>query len=342
MFKPLQILELGLVLPMNEKQYLKFLPNKKVWLEDYKRWVDFSDKKIQNNLKLAYDSGKIFKPVMDKNHDYHENHAEFGEMEIREDGIYLETKLNELGLGLVKSGLYKYISPVIRDVVDTDGKKWENVLFALSLTNVPALMSELKTVKEQLSLTKKVEKKGEQRMNGIALELSLNPEASESAIVSAVRDIKLELSAKIKEAEEKGKEILKMAMLTDEQKKCIEELQAKFNGMVEEMLTAEADEVVEMAVKEGKLLPDEKSLKHYKDRYKKDKEAVKFELSLMKPLIDVQKTLTGTSNGVQTTGSLSLELSAYMDRLGWDKKDKESVEIARQHLIGAKETKGAK
>lgn len=179
-------------------------------------------------------------------------------------------------------------------------------------------------------------------MNGIALELSLNPEASESAIVSAVRDIKLELSAKIKEAEEKGKEILKMAMLTDEQKKCIEELQAKFNGMVEEMLTAEADEVVEMAVKEGKLLPDEKSLKHYKDRYKKDKEAVKFELSLMKPLIDVQKTLTGTSNGVQTTGSLSLELSAYMDRLGWDKKDKESVEIARQHLIGAKETKGAK
>lgn len=330
---------------MTDFQWIQVFPWKTVFMQKYKRSVDFTDNTLLSNMLKAYESGKIFRMFLDKDHDFKANYGEFGKLEIRNgEGTFIQIKLNKYGVELIKSGLYRYISPVIDEIVDTDGQKWENVLLGISFTNVPVLLADNPTIQEQLRLSRveqekqaeAQQKKGEKkRMQKLCMMLSLNPEANEDAIVQAVEKERLELANTKKAAADLKLANDDLAKKIADLTKQLADAVAELTGMKDNQDNAEAQGVVEMAIKSGKVEPRFKD--KWVKRYKEDKEGTKLELSAMKAIVEPgQKSMSSENVNYENSSGLSVELSAYMDEMGWDKKDKDSVAIAMDCLADKK------
>ncbi len=140
---------------------IKVFPKKTVYIEKYDEYVNFDDKLFSQMIE-AFNCPKLFKPYMDVDHELKEKYLEILELENKEDGLYAKVQPNEKGKYAIKNNIYSYISPEWGDRTDLDGEIHKNVLWAITLTNIPALEGENPRLQDQIKLSKNI--KGERKM----------------------------------------------------------------------------------------------------------------------------------------------------------------------------------
>jgi hypothetical protein len=132
---------------------IKVFPKKTVYIEKYDEHVKFDDK-LFNEMIDAFKCETLFKPYMDVDHELKEKYCEIIDLTIKEDGLYATIEPNEKGRDAIKNNIYSYISPEWGDRTDTDGVTHKNVLWAITLTNIPALEGENPKLQDQMRLNK--------------------------------------------------------------------------------------------------------------------------------------------------------------------------------------------
>lgn len=292
--------------PVAEWQKIKVFPKGKVFIEKYGKEFDFSDSFL-NEVLINLKNSNIPSVKMDKDHEYKENYAEFRNPEINDDGLYMEIRLNKSGVELVKNKVYTSISPSFGSYTDTKGNEYSNVLFAVSLTNFPALGNEVKPLAEQLELSNK-KKQEAYKMGVVNVELGLKAEASEAITLEAVKALKLELSsksAKITELENKSIELSK-------------QLQAIEAEKLEKEAVAEIDKNIEL----GKVHPAVREI--WINRYKTNKAEVELELSKLPEKSSEIKT---AGNGIANNIELSVDDETNMVAMNLNPKERSDREI---------------
>lgn len=133
---------------------IQIFPERKCFFEKYKETIDFNKNlflDIINNFK----NEKLFKPFGDEQHELGKKFFDIKELYHKEgQGLFAGINLTAKGYELIKNRDYSYISPEWGDRIDLDRKKHKNVLWAVTLTNIPAFEGELPTLQEQIKLSK--------------------------------------------------------------------------------------------------------------------------------------------------------------------------------------------
>lgn len=304
------------ILEDHTTQEIKIFPRGKVWINKYKVQLTF-DELFFNTMIDNFNDSKLFKPYVDENHDLGIKYADIVELSKKDDGLYAKIQLNEMGLDVIKNNKYSYISPEWGDRVDTEKKLHKNVLFAVTLTNVPALEGELPKLQEQIKLTKERGKTMtlDQRVLAAQTKLSIKLEGESAdmvpmASVQEIADLLTELKAKVDE----------LTIAKDNAEEVAEEMAGELNQIKE----AEALSIKESFFKEkvslGQLEPCE--VEDYKELYKTNESLVRKILD-GRQAKDESKTLSGEV--VENTVKLSIEDSKIMESCGMDPSDPKQV-----------------
>jgi phage I-like protein len=189
--------------PSSDWQKIKIFPKGDIQANG--ETLTFDDKFFQSMMQNL-NNKDIPTVKMDKNHEYKENYAEFRNPTIEKDGFYLEIKLNPEGVKLVKDKVYTSISPAYGEYTDPKGVKHENVLYAVSLTNFPALGTTIPALGEQIKLEQNT--KGEKSMDKeILKELGLIETSDSKVQLEAVKKLKLSLEIETQKNKELSKQI---------------------------------------------------------------------------------------------------------------------------------------
>lgn len=252
--------------PTKGIQTILVFPRGKFYIEKYQDWVTFDDN-FYNQIIDSYNSETIRKPFIDKNHELKESYGILSNPKIEDDGLYYEAELTDKGVELVQSGEYMNISPTFGEIIDNQGKKYNNALISVSLTNIPALLTNIPDLREQLELMRVNSYKtfelsnilGEKMKNlEITRKLELTPEASDEAIAMAIQTL-IDKGATAEEL------IAQKENIIETLNKKIDELTMKTETAekeVEEMKQAESKKEFEnlfmVALESGMILPAEK------------------------------------------------------------------------------------
>jgi hypothetical protein len=265
-----------------EWQTIKVFPEKKLFLDRYDETFNFN-KELFDDMVENFNNPEIPVLIMDKEHEYKENHADFKNMRYEPEhvngpGLYIDVKLNEKGVKLVKPGVYKYHSPAWGKYVSVSGKKYENVLKAISLVNFPGLGAENPKLLDQLELKnvqrdkKNIGGSKNMSLELINVELGLKADANSESSVIVVRELKAEI-------EETKKELKKEKEDNQKAQKMLTELSSKIQAVEQKERQLKAEKVIDEAIEKGKLYPSLRELKI--EAYLKDSEIVEKELSLL-------------------------------------------------------------
>ena len=144
----------SLKLSMRDVNWIKIFPRGTFYFEKYKDSFTFDDV-FFNDVINGFESEKLFKPFMDIEHTLGEKTADIIELKVDEEGLFGRIEPNSTGIDLIKNNKYSYISPEWGDRTDTDKILHKNVLWAVTLTNIPAFEGVLQTLQDQIQLTKK-------------------------------------------------------------------------------------------------------------------------------------------------------------------------------------------
>lgn len=323
--------------PTEKEQIVCVFPFENLWLEDYQRWQEFTEAHAREVI-ANFENPDVIKPIIDKEHEYKESFGDIIRLFIDErngiKGLFAEIKLNPMGFELVKNRVYKGLSPALKPYTDVKKQTYQNVLWALSLVNFQGLGTTTPSIQEQLELKKNIERDS---MKNLAVELGISPDSGETQILEKIRGLRVQLETAQKEKDEKEKKIVEMETGQSEMNKIITTLQTKINELLESMKMAEeakadeeAEKAVEMGIQQGKI---ERELKEiYKKRYKTDRESFNLEMSVRKPLLNMQRqSLTGDS-----VEGISVELSAFMKKAGLDERNPVHIEAAKKEFKGGK------
>lgn len=276
----------------NPNQVIKVFPRKKCYFEKYEESIDFNEKFFDDVIN-NFNNPKLFKPYIDEDHNLEEKYAEIIQLEKREDGLYAHIELNTIGLDAIKNNKYSYISPEWGDRVDTEKKLHKNVLWAVTLTNIPAFEGELPRLQDQMKLKKnKGAKKMSKRLISLAADmkkLDFNTELQDGGDNTAVIE---EALAMIQELAAKLQEALGAKDQAEEQ---MEETQAQLATIKKDNEEKEMNDFFEDAVKKSKIEPHE--VDTLKELYKLDKCKVRTLIEGKKEIENKQKTLSAKSNG---------------------------------------------
>jgi hypothetical protein len=211
-------------LSADKEQIIKVLPNKSVYIEKYDEHTPLNEKLFDDMIN-NFNNPKLFKPFVDLEHQLGEKYADIVELFKKPDGLYAKIKLNEQGKLAIKENKYSYISPEWGDRTDTDGNKHPNVLWAITLTNIPALEGELPTLQDQIKLTKGGNMELSKRLDRLELKLGNIKLQEEGMIPPEI----LEAIQMIKEAIGKIDEITQQKDVAEEEamkyKKELEEIE---------------------------------------------------------------------------------------------------------------------
>jgi hypothetical protein len=287
-------------------QIIQVFPKKKCYFEKYDKYVDFNDE-LFDQMILNFNNPKLFKPYMDVDHKLEEKNADILDLFKKPDGLYAKIQLNDLGLENIKNNKYSYISPEWGPRTDTEKKLHNNVLWAVTLTNIPAFEGELPKLQEQMKLTKK---KGNIMLNTRLMKL-----ASEMDKLNFKNTIKLADTPEDTQSNPIDPAIIEEAimMINDLSMKLKEAIGQKEQAeeQVQEM-TKKAEEkemntFIEEAIKCGKI--EAKDQEIYIKLWKTNKEDVK-------ALIDSKPENT----------QQRLSLSAKQDSQGLEKNDYEIMD----------------
>jgi hypothetical protein len=262
------------VKPTKEPQEIIIFPRGKYYVQRYDKYLNFNNDffgEIINN----FDSKVSFEPFMDKQHELKESYGDIENLTIKDNGLYATLNLNDLGVKAIKSREYRYLSPSFGELTDNEKKLHKNVLFSVSLTNVPALLATMPKLQEQLKLElgkEKENKKEESKMTELNMALGLNSEASDQVVLNAVLDMQTELEGVKKERDE-------LKYRAEKAEKTASELGDELKQIENVQLEKEAKEVIKLAIDKGQYHPKLQELKI--SQYKNDKESVLAELALL-------------------------------------------------------------
>jgi phage I-like protein len=184
------------------EQVIKICPKGKYYVWKYDDYLELDDAFL-DELVTNFNNPAIAKPFIYTEHWVGSSYGDILNLEKREDGLYAHINLNQYGIELIKNRMYSYVSPSWGRVVDNSKNFYKNVLYEVSLTNIPAFEGLMPKIQEQISLSnngqakelvlltenKGTNKKGGKKMpNYIQLTnlLRLSPDASEEAITSEV------------------------------------------------------------------------------------------------------------------------------------------------------------
>jgi hypothetical protein len=137
---------------VDTSQEIKILPKKRVWIQKYKNYINLDDALFTRMIN-EFNSGVFPKVFIDVQHDLGKKYADITQLTIKDDGLYANIELNGLGIDAIKFNKYSYISPDWSDRTDTNKVTHKDVLRAVTLTNIPALLGELPPIQDQITLS---------------------------------------------------------------------------------------------------------------------------------------------------------------------------------------------
>jgi len=267
---------------------IKVFPKKKIYLEKYDQSIDF-DSKLFKEMIDNFKNDKLFRPYVDLEHKLGEKYADILDLYERDDGLYALISLNENGKELIKGNRYSYISPEWGDRVGTDKHLHKNVLWAITLTNVPALEGELPKLQDQI----KLQKGG--KMNIKEKLLKLEGKISNYRLQEEPAILPPELMEAIQLLNEAMTKINELTTQKDVAEEKAEELMGKLTKIETETTELEKENFFKDVVASGQV--DMKELDDWKLQYDKSKDFVKKILTAKPKKDDVMLSATvPTSN----------------------------------------------
>lgn len=287
---------------------IQVFPKKTVYIEKYDERVNFDDK-LFDEMILGFKCDKLFKPYIDENHELGIKYANIIDLYKNETGLFAKIELNERGKLAIKNNDYSYISPEWGDRTDTDGVLHKNVLWAITLTNIPALEGENPRLQDQIKLTKRNISNGGNNMSMTLSQRLANLEGKVSTyklqdgqapimppeIIDAIQMIKDAL-LKIDELTMQNQEVIeeKQAALKkiEVAEKTALETQEKLKAIELEKNNAEKEAFFELAVKENRVEPSEVDM--WKEQYDKSPDFVTKYLSSKEKQENQRQSTTNT------------------------------------------------
>ena len=262
---------------------IQVFPRKKVYIEKYDQIIDFNDVLFDQMID-AFNCEKLFRPFGDEEHQLGVKYFDILDLYKNAKGFYAKIQLNERGKLAIKNNDYSYISPEWGDRVDTDGQLHKNVLWAITLTNIPALEGENPKLQDQIKLNKTYGgKKMDLRMRLSNLEgrvsnYKLADEAMPAMppeIMEAIQMIKDALM-KIDELTQQNQQVVEekdqMADKLEVADKLAEKYKSELDTIETEKSEREKDDFFEKVVSSGQLEASE--VEDYKLMYDKAKDIV--------------------------------------------------------------------
>lgn len=332
------------VLPTSSEQRIMIFPRGRFWIAHMRKWMTFNDKFFDKVIKNF--DGKVFpQAFIDKNHELGESFGDIVQFEKHEKGLYAILALNELGVTAVKDRQYRYISPFFGTIVDNQKQTHNDILVAITLTNIPALLVSMPQIQDQLTLTQKIDlhRQGGGNMNKLSYKLNeLQKKIGMETMVMLQEDADPEAMAEVIAAiAEKITEIMELLATVTEEKEAAEEGQEEAEEMTAKIKTELAAKIKEdgekektayfdQAVKEGRV--DMKNLESWQAQWDKDKDFVIKMLDQVEKNIEGQ--LTAGSNG---NINLSKEDIAIMKATGWEITPENIAKYKRDVLDPEKE-----
>lgn len=310
----LKSMSFKLSLSDKKKQVIKVFPYGTFYFEKYDRAITFDDM-FFNEVINNFNNKKLFKPYVDEDHKLEGKFAEITNLVKKEDGLYAELELNEIGIEAIKLNKYSYISPQWGDRVDTDKVFHKNVLWAITLTNVPAFEGVLPKLQEQIKLNKLGGSMyNEEKLITLKARCEtykLQNEVDPNKLMPLIEELlKMfdEMKAKIVEAtgqaQQSQEQMAQAQMTIDKMKKSIE--------------AKEKDEFFEKNVALGKI--DIKEVEDFKEFYELNKEKVVSLVSKRPGKEDFQMTSSHIN-----TSQLSKEDYSIMVDLNYNPEDPSDV-----------------
>lgn len=315
------------IIENNGTYEIKIFPRKEVYIDKYKKRLNFDSNfflQVINNFQNA----GLFKPYMDLEHKLGEKYAEIIALEEKDDGLYAKINLNASGMELVKNNKYSYISPEWGDRVDTNGLKHSNVLWSVTLTNVPALEGELPSLQEQIKLSKGEKMNLKENLLKLEGRLTSYRLAGEPAAAAIPPEL-LDAIAMLKEAIAKIDELTGQKEVAEE---AATEAQAAMNVMQKEKLEKERDQFFKECLQNGQIEANE--IDDWKLQYNISKDFVVKMLS-SKPIKNGNnKSLSATKQ--KTSNDLDNEDYWIMSNRGMNPDDPKDVRRYKNEVLGVK------
>ncbi|NMC58416.1 MAG: hypothetical protein GYA51_03375 [Candidatus Methanofastidiosa archaeon] len=289
--KEMNFLELEGIKQTQEEQDILVFPRGKFYIEHLNDWIEFNNEFFKNIMENFTDTA-LSKPFIDKQHEKGESYGDILSLEIKEDGLHAKIKLNENGIEAIKGREFRYISPWFGNFTDINGKEHKNVLFSISLTNIPALGGAYRELQEQIQLeAKRMEKIKEQvaKLGKIALEnkwVELEAFETDENVITLLETV----YSKLAELNELNAQIEKVLQEKAEMEKQLNETKEQLTNLEQANLERDAKETIKLAIEQGKYPASLFELKV--EQYKRNKDEVVKELSL----IPAKQKATATSS----------------------------------------------
>lgn len=302
------------------KQVIKVFPKKKIYVEKYDEWVPLDDS-LFDDIIANFENPKLFKPFMDEQHNLREKYADIIKLFKKEDGLYAEIELNERGYTAIKNNDYSYISPEWGERTDTDGKHYKNVLWAVTLTNIPAMEGDLPRLQDQIRLEKGQTKKKETAMKNLTIKAGEKTYALQMEVPEEILSVLMEISDSLNAAMAK---IGELTQAKEEAEVAAEEMNKELTEIKQTELEKEAVTVIDEAIKKGKY---HVALRDMKIRlYKENKQNILDELAVLPE--NENKRMTGQKQNDNV--SLEKEDSEIMKERGLDPTNADHVKLYKE------------
>lgn len=240
-------------------QEILAIPRGKYFVKRYNRYLEFNDdffNKIIKNFKYQFEDKTLTPPFIDENHNLNGSYGKIkNEYRITEDGLYIKIQLNKKGKKAIKDEEFSYISPGIYDITDNNKNLRKNVLIALSLTNIPAIMV-YPTLQEQIKLNYGGNNEMENKIDFIELkrvtnELDLSEGSNVNLITNKIVELKNELAYNIEENK-------KLILENSDLKTKLENSEVELNSYILRDREDEVNKILDKAQKEYKILPSQR------------------------------------------------------------------------------------
>jgi hypothetical protein len=308
------------------EQTVKVFPRKSVFVEKYNEYITFDDNFFDKMIE-SFNNPKLFKPYIDKEHELGIKYADITALFKKPDGLYATVELNELGLKAIKNNEYSYISPEWGARIDTEEIEHPVVLWAITLTNIPALEGELPRLQEQI----KLERERKMSMSEKTLRLTarleafkLQGEADPAMMIKVIE----ETIAAIGEIQ------MKLTEAIGQRDQAIEESNAvsqQYESLHAEINSKNKEAFFEEVVKSGQVEMAE--LEAWKNQYETSKDFVTKILTSRPKKQNAQ--LSATMANLDQTG-LTEEDYFIMAQEGYDKTDPKDVNRYKKLVLGMK------
>jgi hypothetical protein len=293
-------------------QWIMGFPKGKFYFEKYGKDFDFSEA-FFDKIGEAFDDESLSKPYIDNDHEFGKSFGDILDYEIRDDGMYFKIQLNADGIQAIKERQYMYISPAFGATTNTQAKKFNWKLMAISLTNIPAFEGAIPQLQAQIELTK--EKTGGVLMLELAKLLEVE-KPEESTMILAAQKLKEEIT-------ELSKKLADVEMEKAALSKTISEIQ-------EAELKQQALTYVTEMVKLGKIHPAQ--VDFVLKRYITNPDEVTAEMNCIPEKKD--KQLSG--NPIEAISLVDEKTATMMQKYGFDPKAEEDVKIWLKNYKEAK------